>query len=105
MVNVKHYTYRVMWSVEDNKFVALCTEFPSLSFLADNHEKALKGIVELVSDIVKDMSNDEQLPIPLSERTYSGKFQVRISPELHRELSIKAAEQGLSLNRYITGKL
>lgn len=27
----QQYTYRVKWSVEDNGYVGLCAEFPSLS--------------------------------------------------------------------------
>jgi hypothetical protein len=27
----EQYSYRVIWSAEDNEFVGLCTEFPSLS--------------------------------------------------------------------------
>ena len=34
----KHYTYRVTWSVEDNEYVGLCAEFPSLSWLAGTQE-------------------------------------------------------------------
>ena len=43
-MNINHYTYRVTWSVEDNEHVGLCTEFPSLSWLAASPEKALSGI-------------------------------------------------------------
>lgn len=31
MVNYEHYTYRVTWSAEDEEYVGLCAEFPSLS--------------------------------------------------------------------------
>ncbi|WP_370569803.1 toxin-antitoxin system HicB family antitoxin [Sphaerospermopsis sp. LEGE 00249] len=31
------------------------------------------------------------MPEPIAEKTYSGKFQVRITPELHRKLAIEAA--------------
>jgi predicted RNase H-like HicB family nuclease len=37
------YTYRVTWSEDDNEYVGLCAEFPSLSWLADTPEKALKA--------------------------------------------------------------
>ena len=33
MVNHTHYTYRIRWSEEDDQFVGLCTELPSLSWL------------------------------------------------------------------------
>lgn len=106
MINHKHYTYRVTWSEEDDEFIALCAEFPSLSFLADTHEKALKGMVKLISEVVKDMaSNDELIPTPFSKRQYSGKFQLRIPPEMHRHIAIEAAEQGVSINRYVSSKL
>lgn len=102
----KHYTYRVAWSDEDQEFVATCAEFTSLSFLANKQTHALNGIVDTVKSIIKDMEgNGEFIPEPLSTRKFSGKFQVRIPPEQHRMLAIKAAEQGISLNRYISSKL
>ncbi len=45
------YTYRISWSAEDNEFVGLCTEFPSLSWLAETPEAALQGIRKLVAEI------------------------------------------------------
>ena len=106
MLDHKHYTYRVTWSEEDQEFVALCAEFPSLSFLSESHDKALKGIVEMVGEIVEEMkANGEIPPPPFAERKYSGKFQVRVPPNVHRHLAIEAAEQGVSLNRYISSKL
>jgi len=30
-MNVNHYTYRVTWSAEDDEYLGLCVEFPSLS--------------------------------------------------------------------------
>ena len=53
------YTYRVTWSEDDNKYVGLCAEFPSLSWLADTPEKALKGGRKLVADILLDMGINE----------------------------------------------
>ncbi|GAA5112792.1 type II toxin-antitoxin system HicB family antitoxin [Bartonella jaculi] len=105
-MNNNHYTYRVFWSPEDEEYVGLCAEFPSLSWLDAQAEKALKGIMDLVSEVVEDIQhNGEQVPIPLSYGKYSGKFQLRIPPELHRQLAIQAAENGVSLNRYISSKL
>ena len=106
MVNYEHYTYRVIWSSEDEEYVALCAEFPSLSYLDESRIAALNGITDLVKDIVVDMeTNGEKVPTPISEKQYSGKFQVRIPPERHRMLAIQAAEQNISLNRYVADKL
>lgn len=100
------YTYRVLWSEEDEEFVGLCAEFPSLSWLASSPEKALKGIRTVVKDCVSDMVNSkEDLPVPISARKYSGKFMVRVPAEVHRHLAIEAAESGVSLNRLASAKL
>lgn len=100
------FTYRVTWSEEDQEYVGLCTEFPSLSWLEGTHEKAFAGIRKLVKETVVDLKkNKEPVPDPLSTRSYSGKFMVRVPPEVHRTLAIKAAESGISLNRLVSSKL
>ncbi len=100
------YTYRVTWSGDDNEYVGLCVEFPSLSWLAKTPESALKGIRKVVSDVAEDMiENEESLPDPISSKPYSGKFMVRVPPEIHRKLAIQAAESGVSLNRLASSKL
>ena len=105
-MNTNHYTYRVTWSVEDSEHVALCAEFPSLSWLARTPEKALAGIRQAVAEAVADMqTNGEQIPNALAEKHYSGEFRVRIPPEVHRALAMQAAEQGISLNRLASAKL
>ncbi|MBC8418993.1 MAG: type II toxin-antitoxin system HicB family antitoxin [Pseudomonadota bacterium] len=100
------YAYRVIWSNRDREYVGLCVEFPNLSWLAGTPEAALKGIRRVVSEGIKIMEADgDPIPEPLSNKKYSGKFSVRIPPEVHRNLSIQAAEEGVSLNRLISAKL
>ena len=100
------YTYRVTWSEEDNEHVGLCAEFPSLSWLARTPEAALKGIRKVVAEVVADLeANGEALPEPLATKPYSGKFMVRVPPDLHRRLVLEAAEAGVSLNRIASAKL
>lgn len=100
------YTYRVTWSEEDDEYVGLCAEFPSLSWLAGSPEEALAGIRAVVADVVADMeSNGELVPEPIATRRYSGNFMVRVPPELHRRLALEAAEAGVSLNRLASAKL
>ncbi len=101
-----HYTYRVTWSEDDGEYVGLCAEFPSLSWLAASPESALKGIRTVVADVLKDMRTmKEAIPDPIASRRYSGKFMIRVPPEVHRDLAIKAAEAGVSLNRLAGAKL
>jgi predicted HicB family RNase H-like nuclease len=103
---IDRYTYRVTWSEEDQKHVGLCVGFPSLSWLAENPEKALQGIRMLVCECIDDMKqNGEEIPEPLSSKPYSGKFMVRVPQETHRMLALDAAESGVSLNRPVSSKL
>ena len=105
-MNIKHYTYRVTWSPEDDDHLGLCAEFPSLSWLAKTPQAAPKGIGKVVADVVADMqASGEPVPQPMAEKHYSGEFRVRIPPQLHRNLAMMAAEQGVSLNRLASAKL
>ncbi|MEW6518357.1 MAG: type II toxin-antitoxin system HicB family antitoxin [Thermodesulfobacteriota bacterium] len=101
-----HYTYRVTWSEEDKEYVGLCVEFSSLSWLAKTPEAALKGIRNVVADVIKEMKESgEEAPEPIATKNYSGKFMVRVPPEVHRSLAIQAAESGVSLNRLVSTRL
>jgi predicted HicB family RNase H-like nuclease len=103
---VDKYTYRITWSEEDGEFVGLCAEFPSLSWLDETPEAALKGIRSVVFECIADMAKTgENVPAPIATRQYSGKFMVRVPPEVHRHLAIEAAESGVSLNRIASAKL
>ena len=55
------YTYRVVWSEEDEEYVGLCDEFGLLSHLDETPEKALSGIRALVAFCVDDLRGEEQL--------------------------------------------
>jgi predicted HicB family RNase H-like nuclease len=100
------YSYRVIWSEEDSEYVGLVTEFPSLSWLSKSPEVAFNGIRQLVKEVVVDMlKQNEPLPMPLATKKFSGKFVVRVPPEVHRNLALAAQEAKVSLNRYISAKL
>jgi predicted HicB family RNase H-like nuclease len=47
----------------------------------------------------------EAIPQPLATKNYSGKFLVRVPPEVHRRLEMQAAEAKVSLNRLVSSKL
>lgn len=106
MLENDRYTYRVTWSEEDQEYVGLCAEFGSLSWLASTPEQALAGIRQLVAGVTADLqSSGEPVPPPLAVRQYTGKFMVRVPPEVHRRLVLEAAEAGVSLNRVVSAKL
>lgn len=101
-----HYAYRIEWSEEDGEWVGTVLEFPGLSWLDESPTKALDGIQQVTRECVEDMTGrGEKPPAPFSERHYSGKFMVRVTPSAHRMLAEEAAEQGVSLNRIVSQKL
>ena len=105
-VDAAHYVYRVVWSPEDQAHVGTVAELPSLSWIDEDPDVAFSGIRALVRDVLADMIADgETPPEPLVERTYSGKFMVRLTPEAHRQLALDAAEQNVSLNRLASHRL
>ena len=100
------YTYRIEWSEEDRVFIARCLEFPGLAAHGDSPETALKEIKIVVSESVKWLQEDNKtIPAPLGMKKFKGNLTLRVPPELHRELAIKSAEQGVSVNQYILSRL
>ena len=78
----------------------------TLSWLKETPEEALLGMRKLVRKVVTNLKrNEEPVPEPLSVRKFSGKFLVRVPPEVHRSLAVQAAESGVSLNRLVSSKL
>ncbi len=106
MKQIDPYTYRVFWSDEDEAFIGACAEFPSLSWLDSTPETALTGIRKTARECVADMkAAGEPIPKAIASKAFSGRFVVRVPPELHRTLATRAAESGISLNRLISHKL
>ena len=54
-MNTDRYAYSLSWSDSDNAYIGLCTEFPSLSWIAGSPETALKGIRKVVDGVADDL--------------------------------------------------
>lgn len=103
---VEKYTYRIEWSEEDNTHIAKCLEFPSLLTHGETAQEALKEIEFVVGETISWMKEDgEVIPEPLSARKYKGNLTLRVPPELHKSLVIKALEERVSINQYIISRL
>jgi predicted RNase H-like HicB family nuclease len=104
--DIEKYTYRIEWSEDDHCHVARCLEFRSLAAHGDTTEDALREIECVVAESVKWMQEEgEAIPEPLGLKKFKGLLTLRIPPEKHRDLAIRCAEEGISLNRFILSRL
>jgi predicted HicB family RNase H-like nuclease len=103
---VNHYTYRAEWSSEHGEYVGRCVGLSWLSRWAPTMQEAIAGVEQAVDEFIAGReAADEDVPVPLNERQYSGKFVVRTSPALHARLAVEAAEQNVSTNHWVVQKL
>lgn len=93
----------------------MCLVFPStqteqnpghFTSLDSDRGTAEQGLLGLVREVVDDLeATGEAVPEPFGTRKFSGKFNVRTLPSLHRSLVMAARAEGVSLNAYINQKL
>ena len=87
-------------------FVARVLELEELIGTGDTYEEAYKDVKEAMESYVETkIANGIELPLPMDSADYSGKFVVRLSKTLHKLLSKRAKEEGVSLNQYALYKL
>ena len=55
--SIRDFTFSVHWSNDEDAFVGTCDDFPPLSHLSTNPSGALYGIMDLVLDVVTEMSS------------------------------------------------
>ena len=100
------YTYKVEWSEEDQYFIGRCIEFSSLGSHGRTKEKALQEISKVVAETIKWLKEEnEEIPVPLSMKQYSGKLTLRLPPDIHKMVETNAALQGISINKYIVSTI
>ncbi len=96
------YSYNVAWSQEDEVYIGRVAEWPSLVAHADSKEGALAEIANVVAFAIEDCEEKgDSYPKPFSQRTFSGKFNVRLPIHLHRDLVIFAERNNVSLNQAV----
>ncbi|MGN7780756.1 type II toxin-antitoxin system HicB family antitoxin [Mycolicibacterium sp. 22603] len=100
------YTYRAMWSPAAGSYVGTCLEFPGLRQHRETAGEAIAAIEKIVrEDVAAATAEGWTAPDSLTDREYSGRFVLRISPELHAPLAVEATEQRMSLNQWVVQKL
>ena len=67
---------------------------------SDDELDAYRQLCQIVDEWIKIYEVDGRpLPVETAGRSYSGKFMLRLDPDLHKQLAIHPAQHSVSLNK------
>lgn len=95
------YLKIVAWSQEDGCYVGRCPGLMLGGVHGLDEAEVYRELCEVVDEWLEIHEADgTPLPAATTGKQYTGKFMLRISPELHERLSVRASLAGDSLNAY-----
>ena len=98
VLKYKDYLGSVEFSAADNSFFGKIIGISDLvTFEGESVSSLKKAFAEAVDDYLTMCEETGKTP----QKTYKGSFNVRISPELHKEAVLSANMQGISLNALV----
>ncbi len=102
----KRYLKIVEWSAEDRCYVGSAPPLVGQSCHGASEADVLAQLQTIVEEWVEALIKDGRpLPASTANRKFSGKFVVRLTPEVHRKIALKAMARGDSLNQYVAETL
>jgi len=94
----KDFVGSVEYSASDECFFGKIIGTSDLVTFEGNSVDILKGaFIEAVEDYLVLCREAGKEP----QKSYKGSFNIRISPELHREAAVVASKEGISLNAFV----
>lgn len=98
ILKYKGFIGSVNFSAEDEVFYGKVDGVDDLiTFEGESVHDLKNAFHEMVDEHIKDCEIENK---PL-KKSYSGSFNVRLSPQMHRKLSEKAISMGLTLNQLL----
>lgn len=96
------YLKIVEWSDEDKCFVGRVPGLVAGGVHGDDEAEVYRELVQAAEEWVDLLERDgKPLPAATTGKHYSGKFVVRVDPELHQRASLKAMARNQSLNQFV----
>ena len=96
------YPRLIEWSAEDGVFVGSAPPLIGQCCHGATETEVATQLAAIVADLVADVLDGKMaMPEPPANKSFSGKFLVRISPELHRRAALQALARGESLNQFV----
>ena len=100
------YRIEIIWSPEDECYVVNVPELSGCMTHGNSIDEAVTMAHAAIRAYLQSLkARGLPIPKPLSERSFSGKIPLRIDPNLHRNLTVRAELEGVSLNKFIESKL
>jgi predicted HicB family RNase H-like nuclease len=102
----KKFLKIVEWSDEDRCYVGSAPPLIGQCCHGKTEAAVLAQLQTIVEEWTENLIADgKPLPPGTASRKFSGKFVVRISPEIHRKIALKAMAHGDSLNQFVSEAL
>ncbi len=96
------YLKIVTWSDDDGYFVGRCPGLFHGGCHGVDEAEVYRQLCKIAEEWVEILEGDgKPLPPATAGKSYSGKFVVRMSPELHQRAALKAMSRGESLNQCV----
>ena len=100
------YLKIVEWSEEDGCYVGTAPGLILGGVHGKNETQVFKELCQVVREAITLLKKEgKPLPKPTADRKYSGKILLRISPNLHRSIAVKALKERESVNKIIQHQL
>jgi len=101
-----NYLKLVYWSEEDQCYIGRSPGLFHGGVHGDNEQVVFKELLEVIDDWVETYENEGmKLPPPTANRSYSGKFNLRVGEDLHERLALESLKVSESLNTYVVNTL
>ncbi len=102
MMKYKGYEAIIKYSDEDQTFIGEVINTRDILVFDGNDVAEIETAFHAVVDeYLEDCKAEGKQP----NKPFSGQFVMRVKPELHRTLAIKAKQSGMSLNAFINEQL
>ena len=100
------YLKLVYWSDEDQVYIGRSPGLFYGGVHGDDESEVFRDLVVAIEDVVETCEREGMdLPPPTANKTYSGKFNLRVGEELHERLALESLKIGESLNTYVVKSL
>ena len=102
----RRYLKVVEWSDEDACYIGSAPPLIGQCCHGATEATVLKQLNVIVEDWIATLLTDgKPLPAASVGKRYSGKFLVRVSPDIHKKAVLKAQARGESLNQFVAAAL